>query len=313
MTIQGTAFLIEFSCLKFVSNLEKCGALLSFSNGQDSDAKCVLHSQKSYLRAKCKSLGAMKRSCTVHARSRRGAKPKLSLILLSAKSTERNCGFLEKAHEICLEWAKTHRATFAPKKYELVHLTRRPKRVNLAATIRIDQVTITPGAAIRVLGLWIDTKLRWSPHLAKTQAKLLLVNQVRALKCLSALTWGVTLRKAREVYRAVIVPVMTFAAPIWHEPKGAGRSTEILIIKLMTTQNECLRSVLGAYPIVWQGVRFRGSALLSALQPPKSWRVHSSLSSTNTTPSPIIMPRNKVSDNLDVETFQHCLTSIHLV
>lgn len=153
-------------------------------------------------------------------------------LLAYSKSTERNCEILEKAHEICLEWAKTHGATFAPKKYELVHLTRRPKRVNLAATIRINQATITPGAAIRVLGLWIDTKLRWGPHLAKTQAKL--VNQVRALKFLSASTWGVTLRKAREVYRAVIIPVMTFAAPIWHEPKGARRSIETLIRKLTT-------------------------------------------------------------------------------
>ena len=54
--------------------------------------------------------------------------------------------------------------------------------------------------------------MRWGPYLAKTKAKI--VNQKRALTCMSASTWGVTLQKAREVYRAVITPMLIFAAPI---------------------------------------------------------------------------------------------------
>ena len=54
--------------------------------------------------------------------------------------------------------------------------------------------------------------MRWGPYLAKIKAKI--VNQKRALACMSASTWGVTLQKAREVYRAVITPILTFAAPI---------------------------------------------------------------------------------------------------
>lgn len=166
-------------------------------------------------------------------------------LLAYSKSTERNCEVLGRAHKICLRWARTHGATFAPKKYELVHLTRRPKRVNLAATVQIDQATIEPETAIRVSGLWIDTKLRWGPHLAKVQMKL--SDQVQALKCMSASTWGVTFHKAREVYRAVVTPVMMFAAPIWHEPKGTGKSTEALVKRLAVVQNNCPRSILGAY------------------------------------------------------------------
>lgn len=48
-------------------------------------------------------------------------------LLAFSKSTERNCQLLEKAHEVCIRWAKTHGASFAPQKYELVHLNRTQK------------------------------------------------------------------------------------------------------------------------------------------------------------------------------------------
>ena len=41
----------------------------------------------------------------------------------------------------------------APAKYDLVHLTRKPKKVNLTATVRLGTVSIQPDPAIRVLGL----------------------------------------------------------------------------------------------------------------------------------------------------------------
>ena len=50
--------------------------------------------------------------------------------------------------------------------------------------------------------------------------------------------------------------------------------------------------IQAGYPIVWQGSIFRGSALLSAPQPPKQ-RVQLIQISTTT------MPRNKTSNNLD--------------
>lgn len=42
-------------------------------------------------------------------------------------STEANSSTLEKAHTLCLKWAQKHGASFAPNKYELIHLTRSPK------------------------------------------------------------------------------------------------------------------------------------------------------------------------------------------
>ena len=67
---------------------------------------------------------------------------------------------LYKAHDICLEWAKIYGVTFAPKKYELVHLIRSPKRFNIEVSLDFNEVKIDPSLSIRVLGLYIDTKLR---------------------------------------------------------------------------------------------------------------------------------------------------------
>ena len=81
-------------------------------------------------------------------------------LLAYRKSAETNCRWLEQAHKLCLEWARTHGATFAPQKYELVHLTRTPKEFNMRKTVRFDNAEVAPEASIIVLRLHIDTKLR---------------------------------------------------------------------------------------------------------------------------------------------------------
>ena len=42
-------------------------------------------------------------------------------IIAYGTSTKANCRILEKVHQICLKWAQRHGASFAPKKYELIH------------------------------------------------------------------------------------------------------------------------------------------------------------------------------------------------
>ncbi len=113
-------------------------------------------------------------------------------LLAYSESTEANCKYLEKAHEICLHWARTHGAAFAPQKYELIHLSRTPKKFNMKMAINFDNVVIEPGSSLRVLGLYIDSKLRWGPHIAQLKARA--ATQTRAISCIAGSTWGVTWR-----------------------------------------------------------------------------------------------------------------------
>lgn len=92
-------------------------------------------------------------------------------LLAYGRSTEQNCQTLSTAHNICMRWANTHGATFAPQKYELMHLSRTPRRFNMTATVDIQSNIIEPKPNIRVLGVQVDSKLRWGAHLARIEAK----------------------------------------------------------------------------------------------------------------------------------------------
>ena len=166
-------------------------------------------------------------------------------LLVYSGSTENNCRVLHKAHDICLKWARTHGATFAPKKYELVHLTRSPRRFNMEASLDFEGIKIDPGPSIRVLGLHVDTKLRWGPHIAQLTARA--AGQKRALEYLAGSTWGAIFARCRTVYSMVVRPMLTFAAPIWHHPRGVEGFSRKPSEKLAKIQNECLRKVTGAY------------------------------------------------------------------
>ena len=133
-------------------------------------------------------------------------------LIVYGTSTEANCRILEKAHKICLKWAQMHRALFAPKKYELIHLTRSPKKFNIETRVDLDAHQISFKAKLKVLALWINGKLRWGPHIKEIQSKM--ATQSIALTKVAASTWEATLSKARQVYTAVVRLAMLYEATI---------------------------------------------------------------------------------------------------
>lgn len=165
-------------------------------------------------------------------------------LLAYGRSTRDTCDTLTKAHRECEAWAKTHGATFAPQKYELIHLTRQPRRHDMAASITIQGNAVTPQADIRILGMRIDSKLRWGPHLTQIEKKH--AKQMLALSTLGASTWGATFARARQVYSAVIRSSIAYGAPIWHR-RTAGGKLAAKEKRIETLQNQGLRHISGAY------------------------------------------------------------------
>jgi hypothetical protein len=86
-------------------------------------------------------------------------------ILAYSQSTEQNCSVLEAVHGRCLQWAKRFGMKFAPQKYELIHFTRRRKAFNLAATVQLGDVEQAPKSEVRVLGVWVNIKLKWEAYI----------------------------------------------------------------------------------------------------------------------------------------------------
>lgn len=117
----------------------------------------------------------------------------------------------------------------------------------MAAQVDLGAHQVTPKAQLTALGLWIDGKVRWGPHIKEIQTKMGFT-ETMALTKVAASTWGATLNKAKQVYTAVIRPAMTYGAPAWHLSKEpSGEKSVGPVAQLATLQNKCLKAITGAY------------------------------------------------------------------
>ena len=113
----------------------------------------------------------------------------------------------------------------------------------MQAYVQLDGTEKQPSPDVRVLGVWLDTKLRWSAHFREVQRKA--NAQTGALTRISASTWGASFSRARQVYAAVVRPALAYGAGVWHTP--GTDAAKGLAAKLQPIQNKCLRVVAGAY------------------------------------------------------------------
>jgi hypothetical protein len=133
--------------------------------------------------------------------------------LAIGKSTKENCRILQAVHERCLDWARKHGASFAPDKYILVHFTIARTIHNTTCPLVLAASTLHPSPSAHMLGVILEKKLSWKPHLQHIKSKL--TTQTNVLKRLTASTWGASLRVLRLLYTAVVRPAITTCCPAW--------------------------------------------------------------------------------------------------
>ena len=149
-----------------------------------------------------------------------------------------NYEVLIKTYIICLRQTKTYGALFELSKYELIYLTRRLKGKNIKATIKINGFEKELNVLIRVLGLYIDGKLRYREYLQ--QYKVNIVSQKRVLQYLIQSIQEVIFYSYRTVYQTVIVPAITFATAVQYSPKNFLGAREKYTRELTKIQNRSL-------------------------------------------------------------------------
>lgn len=74
---------------------------------------------------------------------------------------------------------------------------------------------------------------------------------------------GNNVKKARQVYRTVIKPVMTYAAAIWHAPSGTTVAKMAHVKNLAIEQSGCLRTITGDCRATPMAVLEAGSSIPS--------------------------------------------------
>jgi hypothetical protein len=165
--------------------------------------------------------------------------------LAFGKSTEENCRTLQTVHERCLDWARKHGASIAPDKYILVHFTKAMTKHNTSCPLVLPASTLYPSSSSCMLGVILDKKLSWEPHLQHIKSKL--TTQTNVIKGLTASTWGACLRVSRLLYSAVVRPAITRGCPAWWAPPYTPFFRKGMGDELQKVENQCLRAVSGAF------------------------------------------------------------------
>ncbi len=114
-----------------------------------------------------------------------------------------------------------------------------------ACPLILPTFTIYLSPSARVLGVILDKKLSWQPHLHHIKSKL--ATQTNVLSRLTASTWGASLRVSRQLYTAVVHLAITTGCPSWWAPPSTPFFRTGMGEELQKIENCCLRTVSGAY------------------------------------------------------------------
>jgi hypothetical protein len=166
-------------------------------------------------------------------------------IITTSRSIPENCRSLERAHELCLSWARRHGVRFAPEKYKLVHFAKSRRTPHLNHPIRIQGFDGLPCDGLRVLGLWVDQGLTYKKHVQRA-AQAGMQKLSSALRVTQS-TWGLAFRQVRQIYSAVIRPTLAYAAPIWCKDAKGSTPAASFVEPLRKVHAQAVRRILGAY------------------------------------------------------------------
>ena len=114
----------------------------------------------------------------------------------------------------------------------------------LQLTLYNKPYSLTPPSVgfVHWLGVFLDKKLTFKFHIEAMCNRGRTI--ISGLSCLSNTIRGLNVANERTLYNTCIIPVLTYACPIWYNPNKPQRS---LINKLEVIQNKGLQKVLGAF------------------------------------------------------------------
>jgi hypothetical protein len=127
---------------------------------------------------------------------------------VTGPSAEANYIGIQRIVGKALQWEKSSGATFETAKTALIHFTRTASRSS-SALILIKGVAIAPKPQAKILGVIMDSALRYRTHIARTATKGL--NAALAPKRLKMLSPA----SARQLFNATVASVTDYASNVW--------------------------------------------------------------------------------------------------
>ena len=173
---------------------------------------------------------------------------------VTGKTAEANRVGIQAIIDRAVAWARRSGATFESSKTAVIHFTRTAGRGSQSNFV-VNGQTIQPKDTAKVLGVVLDTGLRYKQHTAEAAAKgLSVAMQLKRLRALSP-------RVARQLFRAAVAPAMDYASNVWAHACGE-RET----VWLSQAQAVGAQAVTGAFQSVATAVAEAEASIEPVLQ-----------------------------------------------
>jgi ribonuclease HI len=216
------------------------------------------------------------------------------LIIAVSPSLETNCQMLSEAHAAVAGSLMAAGLPTDPQKNELIHFAHRWPEHPPSALIKDNAgqpLRVLPQKVVRWLGFYLDHNLNFKEHIRRMANAAMSV--VKMLNILGNSIRGASMLNRRTAYKMVVLPVLTYGAPLYYHAQTPRSHVSILDrvqnagLRMMTgcfrtTSGRAMRHIGAIIPIrcylqkLHDGAAIRLRSLTSDSQPvtrlPQLWR-----------------------------------------
>ena len=127
----------------------------------------------------------------------------------------------------------------APEMSSVTLFTPCTRQVNSEPAISINNIQVPTNKHPKILGVTFDPLFTFTPHISDIAARA--SGRLQVLKALTGTSWGQDKETILLTYKAILKPILSYAAPIWF-PSTCRTNIE----KLQRIQNHALRTATGS-------------------------------------------------------------------
>ena len=134
--------------------------------------------------------------------------------LVKGKFSDTVSDLSQLAVNVIEKWCKTENLSVNPEKVALVIFTKKTKPGNFKKPTLFGK-PINYSTTVKFLGLTLDQKLTWNPHLEIVIQKATF--SLFTCKRMLGNTWGISPKMMHWMYSAIVRPMVTYGAQVWYK------------------------------------------------------------------------------------------------
>jgi hypothetical protein len=172
-----------------------------------------------------------------------------AIYVTSATMTAAAISAIKGFHEV-LDWLHHNGLDVDPTKTELMTFTKSRADPNLTGDATLcthftdslgNDHRISTVTSLRYLGVFLDRTLSWKEHVTHMSKQVR--STIQGISLLGNSVQGLDFLNWRQVYNALIIPTLTYGAPVWY----TRRRQKGLVKILQIAQNEGIRKMTGIF------------------------------------------------------------------